>query len=151
MTFTIRMFPRRKVTPNTTGSSCSNVCCQHVKSFWEKQMHCVLNQKKCDDTFKTVKSTLPQSPAYTRGLYPFLLTLNPTQMQILKARSSAAALSYCTRHVTTFRPASDIPNPGCKERLSRHLSFKRLITLDYKHALYYQFDLCWVHHPVTAR
>lgn len=125
MTFTIRMFPRRKVTPNTTGSSCGNICCQHVKSFWEKQMHSVLNHKKCDDTFKTVKSTLLKSQAYTHGLYPFLLTLNSTQTQILKPSSSAAALSYCIRRVTTFRPASDIPNPECKECLNRHLSFRK--------------------------
>lgn len=115
MTFTIRMFPRRKVTSNTTGSSCSNTCYQHVKSFWEKQTHSVLKHKKCDDTVKTVKNIIPQSLAYIHSLYPFLLTLNPVQTQIVKPTSTGTALNSCIRHIITSCPASGTLNPGCKE------------------------------------
>lgn len=88
-------------------------------------MHSVLNHKKHDDTFKTVKNTLPQSPAYIHGLHPFLLTLNATQTHILKPTSSATALNSYIRYIITFRPASDILNPSCKECLNRHLSFRK--------------------------
>ena len=108
-----------------TGSSRSNTCCQRVKSFWEKQMHSVLKHKKCGNTCKTVKNTLPQSLAYIHGLYPFLLTLNTIQTQILKTTGSATALNSCTRHIITFRPASGTLNPGCKECLNRCLPFRK--------------------------